>query len=59
MPGIPQAMAILKTPVHRCKVTFQKSAVASAEALQYVYRLRKSGNAKARMRPTVYIGGGD
>ncbi len=50
--GTQQAMAFLEIPVHRCQGLLLKSAVALqfVEALQYMHRVRKSGNAKMGTR---------
>ncbi len=48
MAGIQQAMAFMEIPVTKRKDLLRKSAVASAEALEYLHRVRSSGNAKVR-----------
>jgi hypothetical protein len=47
---IQQAMAFMELPAAKRKGLLRKSAVASAEALEYLHRVRRSGNARVRNR---------
>ena len=50
MAGIQQAMEFIEVPVTKRKDLLLKSAVASAEALEYLHRVRSSGNSRVRSR---------
>ncbi len=48
--GIQQATAFMEVPAAKRKGLLRKSAVASVEALEYLHRVRRSGNARVRNR---------
>ncbi len=50
MVGLQQDMAIMEVPVTKRKDLLRKSNVASVEALEYLHRVRRSGNARVRNR---------
>ncbi len=52
MEGIQQAMAFMEVPAAKSKGLLRKSAVASVKALEYLHRVRRSGNTRVRNRVT-------